>query len=1021
MKENLKRGCSDPAVIGELTDRATVNTKHFLMNNGTEKVVISSAPINYYNEKEQKWLEIDNSLHECEDGTLRANFGNYEIRILGEEEGEGVEITDGTRSVAWKYIGTEPPSDEKRMKLGKPREKKRSKRKAERCIDGGGLTKASRAVYEAAEGGVDIEYSIHNNKLKENIIIKERADSYCYFFDFSVKGLSMRLSADGKYVDFFKENSEAPEFRMPCPYMTDAEDKKSYDVYYDIEKADGDGYILSVNASADWINKEDTVFPVTVDPTLQSGIQTYTPPITLTPLISTYTSSAGEVLVESPDSDGREISYYNETNCLMQVKLSDPCFSGNESILRKTIKAYLIIPLSCCEYYSEYEEPVLTIRETGEVFYPKYLIDHGENLKIDITNALTKPLTYTLEVNYGTLLTLSYSTDPYIELQYAYNESDNLATESFDLDEHISTTIDFARSEQEFTFSDISDPHVGVVISHNFKAGSDLKRGKGFRLNIDETLTKTEYNYCYTDSAGNGHIFDEVFYTVNDSEEKEVVIKNTVTADTDGRLWYLGKEVFRELVSKDGYKATAQLEGVKNCELIETRSDEAKQLEEQKEAYETALEDFIIINKESGEENKSYTSIEAYIKAKDENNILLTKSEALDYRSTILDIESTSADINTLSNPNNDSTDTDNSEDIELAINILNKKNTLLSAKKDLLIEKGENYNTLYNKYKKENANLTAKLAELKLHIPTSYLISDSQIKGYNANGNLCVIQDRHGNYILFERAKTSAGTYDVVAISDNNDARMTFEYYNNGMLKSITNSLGETVSYDYISGGYLKNINFHNGDYIYLAYIQNVERISKIIKRLKGGSIATEIIQSHINNDIISSIEKNTYIKKAEHGHISNEKTTVSNIDIAYTENRATVTETDKPTRIYVYTDESNLKEYYETVKNKVTRAECYYKNNYSDKIITEFAKKSSLNKTPYESFTFEADGYEIITLNSFKDVESKTASEDKDGTNKTVTTYTYNSDRKPVRTETVITKNGTNIGTVIEEYRYN
>ena len=58
---------------------------------------------------------------------------------------------------------------------------------------------------------------------------------------------------------------------MPAPYMYDASGKTSEDVQYKVEQIDEGEYVLYVAPDAEWINSEDRIFPVTVDPTVIVG------------------------------------------------------------------------------------------------------------------------------------------------------------------------------------------------------------------------------------------------------------------------------------------------------------------------------------------------------------------------------------------------------------------------------------------------------------------------------------------------------------------------------------------------------------------------------------------------------------------------------------------------------------------------------------------------------------------------------------------------------------------------------
>ena len=52
----------DSSIIKEDHSKNTANTKHFILNNGTRKSILSPTPINYFDTQEKTWKSIDSSL-----------------------------------------------------------------------------------------------------------------------------------------------------------------------------------------------------------------------------------------------------------------------------------------------------------------------------------------------------------------------------------------------------------------------------------------------------------------------------------------------------------------------------------------------------------------------------------------------------------------------------------------------------------------------------------------------------------------------------------------------------------------------------------------------------------------------------------------------------------------------------------------------------------------------------------------------------------------------------------------------
>ena len=125
------------------------------------------------------------------------------------------------------------------------------------------------AIYKEILDGVDLEYIISGGSVKENIIIKDTADSYTYTFELKLQGLVPEVDAEGNIL-LKDETSNETQLVIPAGYMFDANGAYSDAVSYSIAHKNGKKYTLTVTADADWINADDRAFPVTVDPTVEA-------------------------------------------------------------------------------------------------------------------------------------------------------------------------------------------------------------------------------------------------------------------------------------------------------------------------------------------------------------------------------------------------------------------------------------------------------------------------------------------------------------------------------------------------------------------------------------------------------------------------------------------------------------------------------------------------------------------------------------------------------------------------------
>ncbi|MBE6683627.1 MAG: DNRLRE domain-containing protein [Ruminococcaceae bacterium] len=127
----------------------------------------------------------------------------------------------------------------------------------------------------------DLEYIISGGSIKENIIVKEKCESYTYTFELKFKGLVPALCEDGS-ISLNDEKTDEPVLVIPKGYMYDANGEYSEGVAYSISHKNGKKYVLTVTADREWINADERAFPVTVDPTVkgfENGADTVDAPI----------------------------------------------------------------------------------------------------------------------------------------------------------------------------------------------------------------------------------------------------------------------------------------------------------------------------------------------------------------------------------------------------------------------------------------------------------------------------------------------------------------------------------------------------------------------------------------------------------------------------------------------------------------------------------------------------------------------------------------------------------------------
>lgn len=252
--------------VFEDVSRREENVKHFRLEDGTYMAAQYDTAVHTLDETGE-WQDIDNTLFESgsEYSTSNARIkfakkitGNESIFTLHENNRKVTLSLDGAiKKTAGVATNTETEFDETATTLQKMM-----------TLD----KLSSRIIYEDILDGVDLEYIVVSNNVKENIIVKEQKDAYSYSFTLKLNNLSATLSATGD-VEISDPDSGEVLYIIPAPVVYDA--NMTYasetDAYYTLETIGQTEYRLTVTANASWMNASDRAFPVTIDPAIYYG------------------------------------------------------------------------------------------------------------------------------------------------------------------------------------------------------------------------------------------------------------------------------------------------------------------------------------------------------------------------------------------------------------------------------------------------------------------------------------------------------------------------------------------------------------------------------------------------------------------------------------------------------------------------------------------------------------------------------------------------------------------------------
>ena len=250
--------------IYEMVSLRQENVKHFRLADGSYVAAQYNYPVHYKDENGE-FIDINNQLVSSESEFVTENS---RVKFIKKSTGNGNIFTlhENNTKITMGLVGAEKKTE------GVVTSTNNSDDSIDSLI--GKLTNLENIfttiVYEDILDGVDIEYIVHSLNIKENIIVKERKDSYSYTFTVELNNLSAVLSEDGN-VYISTEDGEI-KYVIPAPIVYDANGEYAPDseAAYTLVSTGIGKYELTVTVSTNWMNDTSRAFPITIDPPIES-------------------------------------------------------------------------------------------------------------------------------------------------------------------------------------------------------------------------------------------------------------------------------------------------------------------------------------------------------------------------------------------------------------------------------------------------------------------------------------------------------------------------------------------------------------------------------------------------------------------------------------------------------------------------------------------------------------------------------------------------------------------------------
>ena len=408
-------------------------------------------------------------------------------------------------------------------------------------------------LYKNIEDGVDLKYSCIEEGIKESLIINNKQDNYDFDFTLDIKDLSPKFNEETNTLELQKDGETI--YTILSPYMIDANNKRSDDCYYEIS-VDESVLTLSLRVNADWVNDNERVFPVIIDPTIKVN-----------------TSDIFHMHVT------KDIG--NDTPCTMTQKtlyasieknVNGEVFSQNiyaniksqkiaPSIRSKVYKA--CVKLNIESISGDYRTLVLKVSKNNVIIKRLSGNKDLKKIEIDVTNEVRSGSNIDIELafEYNSSMQSYYTRYTFYTpladepncscIILEYNEQDIVNTKEYSIGNGGTTSVNVKNGDfiHEIPLTTVSHNSLDLGISaifdsKDFENNKNYFMGKGWRTNLHQFLVKSSdydnINGCkdvtYIDSKGIKHILHEKWYYLDDNLEKVYIDRNNVFIDNDKKL-----------------------------------------------------------------------------------------------------------------------------------------------------------------------------------------------------------------------------------------------------------------------------------------------------------------------------------------------------------------------------------------------------------------------------------------------------------------------------------------------------
>ena len=249
---------STAEIVREIEAMRTEFSKTYLMSDDTYTTASYANPIHQLDENGE-WQDIDNTLSDNGSKYVNEN-SNIDAEVSKKlSEGGTLSVDANDHEISWGYVGA--VAADAVIDNGADNADE-SDTAADDAVELENLV--SRTLYSDIYSGVDAEYIINPNGVKENIMLKNRSAQNEFLIKYNFDNLFVRLE-NSRTVQLLDINGDLV-YTVSAPVMTDNNGNCSESLSFSIVQQSASSLTLKLTADSEWL--DDAAYPVTIDPNI---------------------------------------------------------------------------------------------------------------------------------------------------------------------------------------------------------------------------------------------------------------------------------------------------------------------------------------------------------------------------------------------------------------------------------------------------------------------------------------------------------------------------------------------------------------------------------------------------------------------------------------------------------------------------------------------------------------------------------------------------------------------------------